>query len=57
ARAPATEVPQVTSELEDARWVSHAEVSAALAGEADIGLPPRISIARALIEHWHRTHG
>ncbi|KEZ98443.1 NADH pyrophosphatase, partial [Xanthomonas vasicola pv. vasculorum NCPPB 895] len=57
ARAAATEVPQVTGELEDARWVSHAQVTAALAGEGDIGLPPRISIARALIEHWHRTHG
>ena len=57
ARAAATEVPQVTGELEDARWVSHAEVTAALAGEGSIGLPPRISIARALIEHWHRTHG
>ncbi|AZR28181.1 NAD(+) diphosphatase [Xanthomonas vasicola pv. arecae] len=57
ARAAATEMPQVTGELEDARWVSHAQVTAALAGEGDIGLPPRISIARALIEHWHRTHG
>lgn len=57
ARAAATEVPQVTGELEDARWVTHAEVTAALAGEGSIGLPPRISIARALIEHWHRTHG
>ncbi|WOB50788.1 NAD(+) diphosphatase [Xanthomonas hydrangeae] len=57
ARAAATEVPQVTGELEDARWVTHAEVTAALADEGSIGLPPRISIARALIEHWHRTHG
>lgn len=57
ARAAATELPRVTGELEDARWVSHAQVSAALAGEGEIGLPPRISIARALIEHWHRTHG
>ncbi|MFA0924041.1 NAD(+) diphosphatase [Xanthomonas fragariae] len=57
ARAAAAEVPQVTGELEDARWVSHAEVTAALAGEGDIGLPPRISIACALIEHWHRSHG
>ncbi|WAH64979.1 NAD(+) diphosphatase [Xanthomonas hortorum] len=57
ARAAATEVPQVTGELEDARWVTHAEITAALAGEGSIGLPPRISIARALIEYWHRTHG
>jgi len=57
ARAAATELPQVTGELEDARWVSHAQIGAALAGEGEIGLPPRISIARALIEHWHRTHG
>ncbi|AOD16696.1 NAD(+) diphosphatase [Xanthomonas fragariae] len=57
ARAAAAEMPQVTGELEDARWVSHAEVTAALAGEGDIDLPPRISIACALIEHWHRSHG
>lgn len=60
AHAAASEVPQVTGELEDARWVDHAEIGAALAGrggEEGIGLPPAISIARALIEHWHRTHG
>ncbi|MEB1348717.1 NAD(+) diphosphatase [Xanthomonas campestris pv. campestris] len=60
ATAAATELPQVTGELEDARWVSHAEIGAALAGESGdtgIGLPPAISIARALIEHWYRTHG
>ncbi|MCC4588356.1 NAD(+) diphosphatase [Xanthomonas sp. NCPPB 1067] len=60
AQAAASEVPQVTGELEDARWVGHDEIGAALegrGGEDGIGLPPAISIARALIEHWYRSHG
>ncbi|KAB7771030.1 NAD(+) diphosphatase [Xanthomonas maliensis] len=56
AQAAASEQPQVTGELEDARWVSHSEIGAALAGEGPIGLPPPISISRALIEHWFGTH-
>lgn len=52
---------RIDAELEDARWFSRAEVSTALAqaragdGDAAIGLPPPISIARALIEDWLAT--
>ncbi len=51
------DTPTVNGELEDARWFSLAEVTAAMQrGQADDGqgilLPPRISIARSLIEHW-----
>jgi len=50
--------PQVDGELEDARWFAFDEIDAALArGDASEGdgllLSPSISIARALIEHWH----
>lgn len=57
------DVPTVDGELEEARWFSRDEVAAALNREADDGgdgilLPPKISIARTLIEHWyHRQHG
>ena len=40
-------------ELEDTRWFTRAEVQAA--AESDDGalkLPPRLAIARRLIEHW-----
>lgn len=49
--------PRVDGELEDARWVSCEEVEAALqradGDETGIRLPPKLSIARALIERWH----
>ncbi len=50
--------PQVDGELEDARWFTFEEISAALARDAhDDGegvlLSPSISIARSLIVHWH----
>lgn len=50
--------PQVDGELEHAAWFTHDEIDAALRREAaddgeGILLSPRISIARALIEHWH----
>lgn len=53
--------PVVDDELEDARWFSHAEIGAALQRNADddgVGIlpPPRISIARSLIEHWYLRH-
>ena len=51
--------PQVDGELEDARWFTFDEIDAALRGEDDgqtsLLLSPSISIARALIEHWHAT--
>ncbi len=50
--------PQVDGELEDARWFTFEEIDAALARDGDdddarLLLSPPISIARALIEHWH----
>jgi NAD+ diphosphatase len=39
-------------ELEDTRWFSRAEVRAAVDGDTDLELPPRLAIARRLIEHW-----
>lgn len=55
------DVPAVDGELEDARWFSVDEVAAARERERnDDGegmlLPPKISIARTLIEHWYRRH-
>ncbi|SBV36908.1 NAD(+) diphosphatase [uncultured Stenotrophomonas sp.] len=52
--------PTVDGELEDARWFDAGEVGAALRrrGDGDDGrgilLPPPISIASTLIEHWYR---
>ena len=40
------------TELEDARWFTRDEVRAALAGEGPFGCPPRIAIARHLLETW-----
>lgn len=52
--------PRVDDELEAARWFTRAEVGLALArgDEAPEGilLSPPVSIARALITHWH-VHG
>jgi NAD+ diphosphatase len=53
------DVPAVDGELEDARWFSAEEVAAAMRRESvddgqGILLPPPISIARTLINHWHR---
>ena len=39
-------------ELEDVRWFSRAEVAAAERGEGPLGLPPRLAIARRLLEGW-----
>ena len=53
------DVPTVDGELEEARWFRAQQVGAALQREqADDGegilLPPRLSIARSLIEDWYR---
>ena len=53
------DAPTVDGELEAARWFDAEEIGAALRREvgSDDGdgilLPPPISIARTLIEHWH----
>ncbi len=41
-------------EIEEARWVTRAEIVALLGGEKreDLRLPPRFTIARRLIERW-----
>jgi NAD+ diphosphatase len=44
--------PRPRDEVEDARWFSRAEVADATAGRGDLGLPPRLAIARRLIEGW-----
>ena len=43
-----------TTELDDARWFTRAEVAAALAGDptAPFLPPPRVAIARTLLDHW-----
>jgi NAD+ diphosphatase len=43
-----------TTELEDARWFTRAEVAAALAGDQPAAFiaPPHFAIARTLLEHW-----
>ena len=48
-----------TTELDDARWFSRDEVSAALAGAADAPFlpPPPAAIARTLLEHWASATG
>jgi NAD+ diphosphatase len=44
-------------EIEEARWLTLAEIRALLAGERseDVRLPPRFTIARRLIERWAET--
>ena len=43
-----------TTELDDARWFTRAEVERAVAGDHDAAFqpPPRTAIARTLLEHW-----
>ena len=54
ARALGTELTVDTTELDDARWFTRAEVAAALADEpgAPFLPPPPYAIARTLLEHW-----
>ena len=41
-------------EIVAVRWLTRAEVGSALAGDGPVTLPGPASIARSLIEHWHR---
>lgn len=52
----AGEIELIDGELADARWFDHGEVEDALNRTGPLRLPPRISIARRLIEHWYH-HG
>jgi NAD+ diphosphatase len=51
----AGEPRRVDSELEDVRWFERAEVEAAVEErDGALGVPPRLAIARRLLEHWVR---
>ncbi|MBE8191570.1 MAG: NAD(+) diphosphatase, partial [Alphaproteobacteria bacterium] len=39
-------------ELAQAKWVSRVDIQAALKGEGTIGIPPKMAIARNLLEAW-----
>ena len=39
-------------ELEDVRWFTRGELEAAVAGNGALGVPPRLAIARRLIDGW-----
>jgi NAD+ diphosphatase len=44
-------------ELEDARWFARAELERSVAGEGPLRLPPRLAIARRLVDHWVAERG
>jgi NAD+ diphosphatase len=43
---------RIDEELEDLRWFTDDEIVAAGREEGPYGLPPRLAIARRLLEHW-----
>jgi NAD+ diphosphatase len=54
AQAKSRELRIDTTELDDARWFSRAEIAAAVAQASDASFqpPPRAAIARTLLERW-----
>ena len=58
AHASTTEISTDDIEIVDARWFSRAALTGGIAS-GEVVLPPRVSIARRLIEHWFggRLHG
>lgn len=52
AHAQGTEVTLDPTEILEAHWFTRGELSFA-ARSGEISIPPRVSIARRLIEHWH----
>jgi NAD+ diphosphatase len=52
ARAIGDELTIDTTELDDARWFSRAEVVASLAGDGPFQPPHRFAIARTLLDRW-----
>jgi NAD+ diphosphatase len=52
ARAITTDIRVDGTEIVEARWFSRAELAAACA-LGEVALPPAVSIARRLIEHWY----
>lgn len=51
ATAATTEFNLIDNELEEARWMTRAQITAEL-GEGKLKLPPGLSISRRLIESW-----
>ena len=52
AQATSVEIQVDGEEIAQARWLSRAELEEAVR-TGDVLLPPRVSIARRLIEHWY----
>jgi NAD+ diphosphatase len=52
AEATTTRITTDDEEIVDARWFSRAELAAAVTTD-DVLLPPPVSIARRLVEHWY----
>lgn len=52
ARATGTELTLDPAEIVRAQWFTRGELSFA-ARSGEVAIPPRVSIARHLIEHWH----
>ncbi|MBZ6378344.1 NADH pyrophosphatase [Pacificimonas flava] len=52
AEAETTDIRVDEDELEEARWVSKADVASALDGEAEFFLPPPFAIAHTLLRTW-----
>jgi NAD+ diphosphatase len=54
AAATGSQLTIDTTELDDARWFTRAEVVAAVRGDDSAAFlpPPRAAIARTLLEHW-----
>ena len=52
ARALTTELSLQDEEIARARWFSRAELVGAVA-DGSLHIPPRLSIARRLVEHWY----
>lgn len=52
ARATDDHITLDEHELEDARWVTRADVRASWAGEGSFLPPPRYAIAHTLLQHW-----
>lgn len=52
ARASSRDIRVDGVEIDEARWFTRGQLQAAV-GSGEVLLPPRVSIARALIEHWY----
>lgn len=57
ADAATTAITIDPNEIEEARWVTAADLVAAFRGEADFHLPPPLAIAHHLVVRWLETRG